>query len=49
MSGADFTGAVLADLNNRILWDEETNWEGVRGLESAIGVPEALKRQLGLE
>jgi len=44
LSDADLSAANLsrADLN-------ETNWEGVRGLETAIDVPEALKQQLGLE
>jgi len=32
-----------------IKWNEETNWEGVQGLETAINVPKALKEQLGLE
>jgi hypothetical protein len=32
-----------------ILWDEQTNWEGVRGLETAVNVPEALKQQLGIK
>ncbi|HEY9744080.1 MAG TPA: hypothetical protein V6C90_26620 [Coleofasciculaceae cyanobacterium] len=45
MSSADFRGA---DLEN-IFWDENTNWEDVRGLETAKNVPEALKQQLGLE
>ena len=53
--GADLRGAnfsrskfELTDLSE-IRWDEKTNWRGVKGLESSIGVPEALKRQLGLE
>ncbi|NEQ88786.1 MAG: pentapeptide repeat-containing protein, partial [Moorea sp. SIO2I5] len=49
LTGADLTGADLrqanltgADLEN-IYWDEDTKWENVRGLETAINVPEALK------
>jgi hypothetical protein len=47
LHGADLTGANLlgADLEN-IFWDESTFWTHVRGLETAINVPEALKRQL---
>ncbi|WP_414622395.1 pentapeptide repeat-containing protein [Calothrix sp. CCY 0018] len=59
LSGADLSGAILsgadlsgADLGNEFLrdirWDENTNWEGVRGLETVRNVPEALKQQLGL-
>jgi len=50
LCGADLTqtnlhGAILTD----IVWDEDTKWEGVRGLEAAVNVPKALKRQLGME
>ena len=45
---ADLTGATLPDEYEMIQWNEKANWEGVKGLENAIGVPEALKRQLGL-
>ncbi len=45
---ADFSGSRLSSDSQQIQWNEDTNWEGVKGLESAIGVPEALKRQLGL-
>ncbi|NEQ47271.1 MAG: pentapeptide repeat-containing protein [Leptolyngbya sp. SIOISBB] len=45
LEGARLEGAVLTGIS----WDEDTNWEGVTGLESAINVPEALKQQLGLE
>ncbi|MEM9119189.1 MAG: pentapeptide repeat-containing protein [Cyanobacteria bacterium P01_F01_bin.56] len=50
LAGAILVGANLskADLVN-ISWDEDTNWEGVTGLESALNVPTALKQQLGLE
>ncbi|MBW4691722.1 MAG: pentapeptide repeat-containing protein [Lyngbya sp. HA4199-MV5] len=48
--GANFRGADLSDTDLRdISWDEKTNWEGVQGLETAVNVPEALKRQLGME
>ena len=55
LSGADLSGADLsgADLGNKsfgdIRWDENTKWEGVSGLETARNVPEALKKQLGLQ
>jgi hypothetical protein len=50
LSAADLSGADLneADLEN-ISWDEETNWDDVRGLKTALNVPEDLKLQLGLE
>ncbi len=50
LSAADLKGADLkgADLEN-ISWDEETNWDDVRGLKTALNVPEDLKLQLGLE
>jgi hypothetical protein len=38
----------LSDRSGCIQWDEYTNWQGVRGLETAMGVPEELKKQLGL-
>jgi hypothetical protein len=59
LSEADLSEANLinvnlsnADLSNTdlavIRWDQETNWQGVRGLDTARNVPEALKQQLGL-
>ncbi len=54
LNGANLSGANLshvnlscADLKN-ISWDEDTKWEDVEGLETAVNVPEALKQQLGL-
>ncbi|MEG4116893.1 pentapeptide repeat-containing protein [Microcoleus sp. N9_B4] len=55
LSGADLSGADLsgADLSDRtfgeIEWDENTKWENVRGLDTAVDVPEALRRQLGMQ
>ncbi|WP_445300135.1 pentapeptide repeat-containing protein [Microcoleus sp. D3_18_C4] len=60
LSGADLTGADLrgADLSGANLtdstfgeleWDEDTKWENVRGLDTAVNVPEALRRQLGMQ
>ncbi|MEM6427063.1 MAG: pentapeptide repeat-containing protein, partial [Cyanobacteria bacterium P01_D01_bin.128] len=49
LSNTDFSEAIFSDEHTTIQWNEKTIWEGVKGLESAIGVPEALKRQLGLE
>ena len=55
LSGANLSYANLSHANlgdeiyGDIRWDENTIWEGVRGLETAINVPEALKKQLGLQ
>jgi uncharacterized protein YjbI with pentapeptide repeats len=54
LCGANLHGANLsrANLSNAdldsIFWTKYTNWKDVRGLETAINVPEELKRQLGL-
>ncbi|MEO1207954.1 MAG: pentapeptide repeat-containing protein [Cyanobacteria bacterium J06638_20] len=48
LSDTDLTRTKLSDEYGTIQWNEDTNWNGVKGLASAIGVPEALKRQLGL-
>ncbi|MUG92749.1 NACHT domain-containing protein [Scytonema sp. UIC 10036] len=53
LSGANLSGANLRGANltsedkGDIIWDENTQWDGVNGLENAT-VPEALKQQLGL-
>lgn len=44
LNGVNLSGVNLKD----ITWDENTNWEGVQGLETAVNVPEALKQQWGL-
>jgi len=55
LSGADLSDANLrrANLSDRtfgdVKWDENTNWENVRGLDTAVNVPEALRRQLGMQ
>jgi len=55
LSGADLSGANLsgADLGDRMFrdvkWNENTNWENVRGLDTAVDVPQALWRQLGVQ
>ena len=50
LCGADFKYAVLSDESlGAIQWDKNTNWTNIKGLESAIGVPDGLKRQLGIE
>jgi Pentapeptide repeats (8 copies)/NACHT domain len=47
--GADLRNANLSDSNlGGIHWTDETNWQGVMGLDTARNVPEALKQQLGL-
>ncbi|MEH1820163.1 MAG: pentapeptide repeat-containing protein [Nostoc sp.] len=49
LNGADLNGADLSDKDSGdIRWDENTNWENVKGLDTARNVPEALKQQLGL-
>jgi uncharacterized protein YjbI with pentapeptide repeats len=44
LGGADVSDANLEEMT----WGEKQQWEGVRGLETALNVPEALKAQLGL-
>ncbi|MEM9272809.1 MAG: pentapeptide repeat-containing protein [Cyanobacteria bacterium P01_F01_bin.143] len=52
---ADFSGANLREADFReadledIRWDNETNWSNVRGLDSAINIPEDLKQKLQLD
>jgi len=50
LNRADLRNADLtnADLEN-ITWNEETEWDGVRGLETARNVPQALRMQLGIK
>ncbi|WP_293045788.1 pentapeptide repeat-containing protein [Moorena sp. SIO1F2] len=44
LTGANLTGANLTGANlENISWNEDTKWENVQGLETAINVPEALK------
>jgi uncharacterized protein YjbI with pentapeptide repeats len=55
LTGADLTDAILSDHTFRdaifgdIKWDENTNWDNVRGLDTAINVPQALRQQLGMQ
>ena len=55
LSGANLIGADLSDANlsdhifGDVKWDENTKWENVRGLDTAVDVPEALRRQLGMQ
>ncbi|NJR21636.1 MAG: NACHT domain-containing protein [Richelia sp. CSU_2_1] len=55
LSDADLSNADLSDtfLSDRtfgdVKWNENTKWENVRGLDTAVNVPEALKRQLGMQ
>jgi hypothetical protein len=46
---ADLTGAQLSDKDRTVKWDKYTVWEDVIGLDQAIGVPDELKQQLGLD
>ncbi|MEG4419560.1 pentapeptide repeat-containing protein [Microcoleus sp. LAD1_D5] len=55
LSGAKLSGAKLSDANlsdgtfGDIEWDENTKWENVLGLDTAVNVPEALRQQLGMQ
>ncbi|MEG4578617.1 pentapeptide repeat-containing protein [Microcoleus sp. MON1_C5] len=50
LSGADLSGAYLGDRTfGDVKWNENTKWENVRGLDTAVNVPEALRRQLGMQ
>ncbi|MCY7382427.1 MAG: pentapeptide repeat-containing protein [Microcoleus sp. CAN_BIN18] len=55
LSGAKLSGANLSDANlsdrtfGDIEWNENTNWENVLGLDTAVNVPEALRQQLGMQ
>ncbi|MEA5605881.1 pentapeptide repeat-containing protein [Nostoc sp. UHCC 0252] len=49
LSCAILGGADLSDANmEKMTWGTKQQWEGVRGLETAVNVPEALKEELGL-
>lgn len=49
LSYAVLGGADLSDANmEEMTWGKKQQWEGVRGLETAVNVPEALKEELGL-
>jgi len=49
LRGADLSRADLSNgISGNILWDADTNWENVLGLETAVNVSEALRQQLGL-
>jgi uncharacterized protein YjbI with pentapeptide repeats len=49
LSVANLDGANLNKANlEYISWDKDTNWQNVKGLETARNVPEKLKQQLGL-
>ncbi|MEG5174680.1 pentapeptide repeat-containing protein [Microcoleus sp. B3-D7] len=50
LSGAKLSGANLTDRTfGDVKWDENTKWENVGGLDTAVNVPEALRRQLGMQ
>ena len=50
LSGAHLNGASLTDrIFGDVKWDQNTNWENVRGLKEAVDVPEPLRRQLGMQ
>ena len=51
LKDADLRGANLRNANlyraslENIAWDGQTSWEGVRGLETAVGIPAGLQMQ----
>ncbi|KYC43433.1 hypothetical protein WA1_11390 [Scytonema hofmannii PCC 7110] len=48
LEGANFKGLTpKGEFERKAVWNENTKWDGVRGLETAR-VPETLKQQLGL-
>jgi uncharacterized protein YjbI with pentapeptide repeats len=50
LTSADLRNADLANANLAgITWNENTRWQGVRGLETARNVPEGLKAQVDLQ
>ncbi|MHC5933077.1 pentapeptide repeat-containing protein [Nostoc sp.] len=49
LSYAILGGADLSDANmEKITWGKKQQWEDVRGLETAVNVPQGLKEELGL-
>ena len=49
LGNADLTNADLTNANlENITWDKNTKWDGVKGLETATNVPQALRVQLGI-
>ncbi|WP_293144527.1 MULTISPECIES: pentapeptide repeat-containing protein [unclassified Microcoleus] len=50
LSGADFSDANLsgADFSD-VKWNEDTNWENIRGLDITVNVSEALRQQLEMQ
>ncbi|MEH2412944.1 pentapeptide repeat-containing protein [Nostoc sp.] len=49
LSYAILGGADLSDANmEKMTWGKKQQWEDVRGLETAVNVPEGLKEELGL-
>jgi hypothetical protein len=49
LSSANLSSANLSGIFGDIEWDENTNWDNVRGLDTAVDVPEALRQQLGMQ
>ena len=50
LSGTDLSRANLSDDTFAdVKWNENTKWENVRGLDTAVNVPEALRQQLGMQ
>jgi Pentapeptide repeats (8 copies) len=50
LSRANLKGAKLADRTfGDVKWNENTKWENVRDLDTAVNVPEVLRQQLGMQ
>ena len=45
---ANVTGAIFSSEYGTVQWDENTNWQGIQGINSTFGVPNKLKQQLDL-
>ncbi len=49
LSRANLSRANLSGAFGDVQWNENTKWENIRGLETAVNVPAALRQQLGME
>ncbi|MGL5059548.1 MAG: pentapeptide repeat-containing protein [Microcoleus sp.] len=49
LSRANFSRANFSETFGDVKWNINTNWKNVRGLGEAVNVPEALRRQLGMD
>jgi uncharacterized protein YjbI with pentapeptide repeats len=49
LSHAELSRASFSETFSDVKWNENTKWGNVRGLDTAVNVPEALKQQLGMQ